>query len=453
VAVRTALYLRVSKKEQQSLPDQQRKARAWCASRDWEVVQVFEDHGISAFSGKDRPGWTALGRAVEAREVDAVVVFQISRSARNVGRLHQFVQQCQEADVLFASVSEGFDTSTPMGRAMIQVIGALAELESELRKDRTNLGLETLRLEGRWTGRRPFGFAIDDGGKLVVDEDEGALVRECADRFLAGAGLRTIARDWNERGIYTPRRGDKTGDGEERNAGLWRANTLRDMISAPRHGGTTMTKKDHRRVLAKLEKQAERYSRRGERYLLSGGLIICGRCGGRMLGRPDNGQANYICQASGPVHLRIVAGVVDALVTRRAAEVEAPATEGVADPTGPLLAERDRIEAAMEALGASDLPEAVLRGRALRLQAELEDVERRIDELPPPDRRYGPHLLEDMEEPTRNEWREAIETVVERVEIGPARAGGQRAPSSEARVRIVWKEGVRELPPTRTALS
>jgi len=441
---KAALYLRVSTREQESLPDQERRARAWCEAKGWTVERVFEDRGISAWSGRDRPGWTALERAVDARDVDAVVVFQISRSARNVGRLHAFITKCQQADVTFASTSEGLDTSSAMGRMMVTVIGALAELESEIRSERTGAGLERVRLEGRWSGgRRPFGFRPNKEGRLVVDEAEAALIREAAERFLGGAGLRTIANDWNRRRIRTPRKGDRTRGGA-RNTGLWRATTLHDMLYSDRHAGTTMTRRDHARVVAKLDQQARQTTRRGEKYMLTG-LLVCGVCGGRMVGRPDNGQPNYICNATGRVHLRIVGKVVEDVVTRRAPQASGPETEGVADPSGPLLAERDRIEAEMETLGESDLPEAVLRGRARRLQRDLEEVEKGIEELPAPVRGFS-YLLDDVAEPTPNEWREIVETVVDRVEIGPAVAGGVRAPSSEARVRIVWRDGVRELP-------
>jgi len=442
---RAALYLRVSTREQESLPDQDRRARAWCEAKGWTVERVFQDRGISAWSGRDRPGWTALERAVEAREVDAVVVFQISRSARNVGRLHAFITRCQDAGVTFASTSEGFDTSTAMGRMMVTVVGALAELESEIRSERTGAGLERVRLEGRWSGgRRPFGLRPKNG-RLVVDEAEAALIREAAERFLAGAGLRTIANDWNRRGIRTPRKGDRARGGT-RNTGLWRATTIRDVLRSDRHAGTTLTRRDHARVVRKLDEQAKQATTpRGEKYMLTG-LVVCGVCGGRLVGRPDNGQRNYICNATGRVHLRIVAEVVEDVVTRRAADASRPATEGVADPSGPLLAERDRIEAEMEALGESDLPDAVLRGRARRLQRELDDVEKRIEDLPAPVSGFS-YLLEDVPEPAPNEWREIVETVVDRVEIGPNVADGVRAPSSEARVRIVWRDGVRELPP------
>ena len=342
---------------------------------------------------------------------------------------------------MFASTSEGFDTSTAMGRMMVTVVGALAELESEIRSERTIAGLERVRLDGRWTGgRRPFGFRPDDGGRLVVDDVEAALVRDAAERVLAGASLATIAKDWNRRGIRTPREGDRTRDGGT-TPGLWRAGTLREMLRGDRHAGTTMTRRDHARLARMLDERAEATPRRGDRYMLTG-LLVCGLCGGRMVGRPTDGRRNYVCSSTGKLHLRIVAEPVEEAVTRRAAEAVRPQTEGVADPSGPLLAERDRIEADMEALGDSDLPDAVLRGRARRLQRKLDGIEKQVEDLPAPVRGFS-YLLEEPE-PAPNEWREIVETVVDRIEIGPGVADGVRAPSPAARVRIVWRQGVRE---------
>src|SRR6266540_1966109 len=132
---RAVVYVRVSKSGQETLDEQERRCGLFAESQAWEVVRVLRDKA-SAWSGKtDRPGWLAVEAMVEAGEVDVVVVFQVSRAARNVGRLAQFITLCQAHGVVFASASEGVNTSTAMGRMMAQLIGSLAELESEIKSE------------------------------------------------------------------------------------------------------------------------------------------------------------------------------------------------------------------------------------------------------------------------------------------------------------------------------
>jgi DNA invertase Pin-like site-specific DNA recombinase len=82
---RAAIYTRVSEAyaDEDSRADQGRRCRAFADVKSWDVTQVFTDRGISAWSGADRPGWTALETAVARGEFDAVLVFQVGRSARN----------------------------------------------------------------------------------------------------------------------------------------------------------------------------------------------------------------------------------------------------------------------------------------------------------------------------------------------------------------------------------
>src|SRR6266498_3124151 len=119
---RAVVYVRVSKKGQETLEGQELRCRAFAESQGWTVVQVVSDRA-SAWSGADRPGWLQVEQMVRGGQVDVALVFQVSRAARNVGRLARFIELCREHGVVFASASEGVNTSTPMGRLMAQLIG------------------------------------------------------------------------------------------------------------------------------------------------------------------------------------------------------------------------------------------------------------------------------------------------------------------------------------------
>lgn len=440
--MRAAVYTRTSYErgdgEEDTRADQERRCRAFAESKGWQVSEVFTDRGISAWSGAERPGWAALERAVEARDVDAVLVFQVSRSARNVGRLHAFVTLCQDRGVTFASASEGLDTSTAMGRMMVTIIGALAELESEIKSERTRLTLDSMRDAGLWTGgRRPFGFRPEDG-RLVVDPDEAGLVREAATALLNGEGLKSIARRWTARGMSTP------------SGNQWNQSNVRKMLRNPRHAGTALTRRDHGRILARLDERAAEWGRyqRGDRYMLTG-LARCGLCGAGLVGRRDRKRRRYICTASGRVHLQIVADAVEDIVTRRAADAVRE-DETVTDPaalSADLRAALDAAEARLEdwarEAAAAGMSAAEIRAGREPLAAERNRVLEELEATAPAEPSWT-SLLEDVPEPTPAEWRAYLETVINHVEIGPAVADGVRAPSTSARVRIRWRDGVLE---------
>ncbi|HEX3885313.1 MAG TPA: recombinase family protein [Stellaceae bacterium] len=137
-------YMRVSTAEQ-SL-DLQRDALAKGGAE-----QVFEDTASGARD--DRPG---LAEAMShARSGDCLVVWRLDRLGRSLRSLIDFVERLRERGVDFRSVTEGIDTTTPAGRFFFHVLGALAEMERELIRERTNAGLAAARARGRKGGRKP----------------------------------------------------------------------------------------------------------------------------------------------------------------------------------------------------------------------------------------------------------------------------------------------------------
>lgn len=449
---RAAVYARVSHREQKTVRDQIRKCREFAKFKGWVVGDrhVFKDEGISGWSGKDRPGWLSLERAVDAREVDAVIVFQISRAARNTGRLYDFLKLCRERDVEFVSANEGLDTSTPMGRMMVTVIGALAELESEIKSERVLQGLGRKRELGEWIGGRiPYGFRQERvKGNLVSEQREAKLIQEAASRFLAGQGLQTIAKDWNKRGIKTKR------------TGVWSATTLRNVLMYPEHKGVTLTHKDFDRVGAKLDQQAAGITPRGDRYLLTS-LLRCGACEQPMVGQPKEGIRRYICN-KGPHDTVIRADDVEAIVRNRVASARLE-VEDVADPDQApeklrrklVKAEEELRKAAREASETGVEP-GVLR-EYLRSYVERRDaVQHAVDEATPR-AKWSRARWWDL--PDTEPERGDIEQVVDHVTIAPARSVPKRPyvfgngdddwemrRFPEDRVDITWKDGVEILP-------
>ena len=430
--MRAAVYTRISvdhEGQEDSTDRQEAACRAFCDMKGWDVAEVFTDRGISGWSGVDRPGWRALERAVEAGEVEAVVVYAISRAARNTRRLLEFAEMCDARGAALESTSEPIGGT--YGRVFLTILGALAELESQTRSTRVRSKVEQMRADGRWLGgARPFGFRVK-AGRLVPDKREGNLIREAVRHILAGGKWLSVARGWNEEGIKTPQ-GNK-----------WTGQKVRGVLEHERHVGTTLTRRDHKRIVAKVE--AATYDRKGynrsSRYMLTG-LLVCSVCGARMVGRPEHGRRRYVCKATGRVHLSVPADVVEDVVTRRAADAEIEA-EDVVDPatlSAPLLAAIDDVETRIEAFAreaaAAGMSAAEIRAGREPLIAERDRLQRELDAVPVPREGLGfAYLLEDVEDPTPVEWRAMVETVVDHVEIGPGTADGVRARDGEQPVR------------------
>jgi len=172
---RAALCMRVSSVDQH--PETQlHDLRQMAAQRGYEIVNEYTDR-ISGTKAK-RPGLGDLMRDARRGKFDVVLVWASDRIARSVKHFLEVLDELNRLNIEFISFREQIDTGGPLGRAVVVIIGAVAELERNLIIERVRAGMRRARLEGRHIGRMP----------LVLDRE--AI---CADRRL-GQSLRQIAR-------------------------------------------------------------------------------------------------------------------------------------------------------------------------------------------------------------------------------------------------------------------
>ena len=149
---RVALYARVSTHNGQQDPEMQlRELREYCARRGWEVSGEYVDH-ISGAKDK-RAALDRLMADAHRRRFDAVVVWKFDRFARSVSHLLRALETFRALGIEFVSLSEQVDTSTPMGKMVFTVLGAVAELERSLIVERVKAGLRNARAKGKRLGR------------------------------------------------------------------------------------------------------------------------------------------------------------------------------------------------------------------------------------------------------------------------------------------------------------
>lgn len=153
---RVAIYARVSTEEQAkegfSIAAQLQTLRQYAQVYKWEVVDEYVDEGISGKSVNGRPEMQRLIKDVENERFDAVIVWKISRLSRNMLDTLMILDKFEKYNVKFISYSENFDTSSPIGRLVLQIMASIAEMERNTLSENVKLGMKQRALEGRWNG-------------------------------------------------------------------------------------------------------------------------------------------------------------------------------------------------------------------------------------------------------------------------------------------------------------
>ena len=131
---------------------QTRELREYCERRGWKVTGEYVDEGISG-TKDSRPELNKLMADAHRRRFDAVVVWRFDRFARSVSHLLRALENFKALGIEFVSLSEQVDTSTPTGKMVFTVLGAVAELERSLIAERVKAGLRNARAKGKRLGR------------------------------------------------------------------------------------------------------------------------------------------------------------------------------------------------------------------------------------------------------------------------------------------------------------
>src|SRR6202171_2579291 len=151
--MRAAIYARVSTANNGQDPRvQTRERHEYCPRRGWTIVDEYVDVGISGTKEK-RPELDRLLADAHRRRFDVVVVWRFDRFARSVSHLLRALENFQALGIEFVSLSEQLDTSTPTGKMVFTVLGAVAELERSLIVERVKAGLRNARAKGKRLGR------------------------------------------------------------------------------------------------------------------------------------------------------------------------------------------------------------------------------------------------------------------------------------------------------------
>ena len=148
--MRVGIYARVSTIEQQTLPMQLEQMRDYIKNRNWILTTEVQEVGSGA---KTRPKREELLKMARRREIDAILVWKLDRFGRSLADLVTNLHELRTLNVVFVSLTESLDFSTPSGRAMAGMLSTFAEFERDMIRERVIAGIANARKNGKPHGR------------------------------------------------------------------------------------------------------------------------------------------------------------------------------------------------------------------------------------------------------------------------------------------------------------
>lgn len=297
---RAGIYCRISYDEDRSglgVARQKADCEELCSRKGWDVAEVYVENDTSATRAGSRPIYGQLVEDIKVGLIDAVVVWDLDRLYRHPRDLEDLFEVCDAAGLRhLATVGGDVDLSTGDGMLMARIKGAVgAEEVRKISQRSQRKKLELAQAGKPHGGRRAFGF---EGDGITHVPEEAEAVRDAARRVLAGEPLKAIVRTLNDAGPSTV-----TG-------AIWRTNAVKAVLTAPRIAGMRQHQGEvvgpavwkpildlstWQQVKVVLEDPRRRASTFSRKYLLSGGLIRCGKCGRQLAGKPRKSHPSYFC--------------------------------------------------------------------------------------------------------------------------------------------------------------
>lgn len=243
--VRCAIYTRKSTEEGlgqafNTLDAQREAAEAYIKSQQHEgwrcLPHRYDDGGFSGGT-MDRPAFKKLIRDIQAGKIDCVVVYKVDRLSRSIVDFGRTMEEFEKHGCVFVSVTEQFNTKTPVGRMTLNLMATFAQYERELIAERTSDKMGAARRKGKWVGGMPpLGYDVHpDGGRIVINAEEAEHVRGIFDLYLEKESLLEVVHELDGRGWRTKRWTTKKGHARGGNA--FEKNTISYLLTNPTYVG------------------------------------------------------------------------------------------------------------------------------------------------------------------------------------------------------------------------
>ena len=195
------LYIRVSTEDQAregfSLPEQEKRLRAMCEYKCYEIYKLYKDAGISAKTGNYRPAFEELLQDIREKKCNTIVVLKLDRLTRSVFDLEGIMRFLEENNAYLDCANEEINTTNSSGKLVARMLTSVSQNEIERTSERTKFGLVGAIKEGHIPGKNPLGYKRD-GKKLVIDPLTKDIVKRIYDLYFEGKSYSNIATIFNQ---------------------------------------------------------------------------------------------------------------------------------------------------------------------------------------------------------------------------------------------------------------
>lgn len=220
------LYIRVSTEDQAregfSLPEQEKRLRAMCEYKGYEVYDVYEERGISAKTGNYRPEFERLLQDVRDKKVNTIVVLKLDRLTRSVSDWEKILTFLEENDAYLDCANDEINTTNANGKMISRILTSVSQQEIERTSERTKIGLAGAIKVGHIPHQAPLGYKHENK-KLVVDYATKDVVIRIFNMYHGGLSYKKISNILNEEKVL-----DKTN---------WRDSTILNLLENPIYKG------------------------------------------------------------------------------------------------------------------------------------------------------------------------------------------------------------------------
>ena len=199
------LYIRVSTEDQAregfSLPEQEKRLRAMCEYKGYEIYKVYEDAGISAKTGNSRPGFEELLQDIRDKKCNTIVVLKLDRLTRSVFEWEKIIRFLEENDAYLDCANDDINTTNANGKMISRILTSVSQNEIERTSERTKFGMVGAIKEGHIPNKAPFGYKHENK-KLIPDEATKDQVIRIFNLYYQGNSYQTISNLYNKEKVF-----------------------------------------------------------------------------------------------------------------------------------------------------------------------------------------------------------------------------------------------------------
>lgn len=197
-------YVRVSsetqKRKNNSIPLQKKKIKEYCSLNDFDLIDVYEDDGVSGMSIDKRNGFKSMVEFMKENKIDGIVVWSLSRLGRKMKDVVEFMDFLKSNNIGFFSIKENLSNDDKIGSLIMNILSSINEFEVEVIRERIKDVKRNKKENREVYGRMMYGYD-NINGKMIENKEEKRIIRRVKNFRSRGWSWRKISNRLNDEGI------------------------------------------------------------------------------------------------------------------------------------------------------------------------------------------------------------------------------------------------------------